>query len=140
MSRDRIDCFSFWKALHHVVEHFSVSFVVEQLGAEEVIVDTFRSAVDTSYQPLFLPERFRFPLNIPHYQSHAGTALSLFVVGEIYDCDNSPPPVFLQRANRCANLCQCFGSLVQIHHAELFHVGQRRQLIQVIADGTQFLC
>ena len=95
MRCDWIDLFTFRETLHHVVEHFSVSLVVEQLGTQEVIVDTFGTAVDASDQFLFLPERFCFPLHIPHHQSHAGTTLPLFVVGEIYDCDNSPPPVFL---------------------------------------------
>ena len=37
-----IDRRAFWKALHHVVEHHAAVLVVEQLGAQEIIVDALR--------------------------------------------------------------------------------------------------
>ena len=46
MSGDRIDCFAFREALHHVVEQHAVVFVMQPLGGHEVCVDRFRLAVD----------------------------------------------------------------------------------------------
>ena len=46
MSGDRIDCFAFREALHHVVEQYAADFVMQPLGSHEVRVDRFRLAVD----------------------------------------------------------------------------------------------
>ena len=46
MSGDRIDCFAFREALHHVVEQHAVGFVMQPLGGHEVRIDRFRLAVD----------------------------------------------------------------------------------------------
>ena len=43
-----IDRRAFWEALHHVVEHHAAVLVVEQLGAQEIIVDALRLAVDAA--------------------------------------------------------------------------------------------
>ena len=43
-----IDRRAFWEALYHVVEHHAAILVVEQLRAEEVIVDALRLAVDAA--------------------------------------------------------------------------------------------
>ena len=46
MGGDRVDCFAFREALHHVVEQHTVGFVMQPLGRHEVRIDRFRLAVD----------------------------------------------------------------------------------------------
>ena len=87
VSCDWINCFTLREALHHVIEHCAVRLMVEQLGAQEVVIDTFGTTVDAGDQSQFAIARFHFPLNILHHQSHAAATLSSFVVGEVYDCD-----------------------------------------------------
>ena len=46
MGSDRVDRFAFREALHHVVEQYTIRFVMQSLGGHEVRVDRFRLAVD----------------------------------------------------------------------------------------------
>ena len=85
MGGDRIDCFAFRKALHHVVEQHAIGFVVEPLGSHEVRVDRFWLAVDTGDQPLPLELSFLILHGVPHHSAHASGGLAPLVVGEADD-------------------------------------------------------
>lgn len=85
MSGGRIDRFVFWEALHHVVEHHTVGFVVEPLGHHELGVDTFRLTVDPCDQALPLELCFLVLHGVAHHGAHAAAALATLVVGERYD-------------------------------------------------------
>ena len=50
-----IDCYTFGKALHHVVEHRAAVLVVEQFCVDEIIVGALGLAVDTADEQLALP-------------------------------------------------------------------------------------
>ncbi len=68
-------------------KHGAALLVVEQLGAEEIIVDTLRLAVYSAHQLLTFPYSFLFLHGVPHYRCHTGTVLSFGVVGKMDDCD-----------------------------------------------------
>ena len=88
-----IDCYAFWKALHHVVEHRAAVLMVEQLRVEKVIVDTLRLAVDAADEPLILPGGFLWLRDIEQDAGHGRTGLrSLFVVHEMYNGDIAHRP------------------------------------------------
>ena len=89
----RVDLFSTWEALHHVVEHHAAVFVVEQLRVEEVVVDALHLTVDTADELLPLPHGFLFLHDVGHNAAHAAAGLRpLFVVHEMYDSDIGSPP------------------------------------------------
>ena len=100
MSSERIDRFAFREALHHVVEQYTIGFVVEPLGGHEVRVDRFRLAVDACDQLLPVTLGFLVLHGVPHHGSHASSSLSSLVVSE---ADNGQPHHrFRSRINRTA--------------------------------------
>ena len=94
MSGDRIDCFAFREALHHVVEQYAIRFVMQPLGGHEVRVDRFRLAVDACDQLLTVTLGFLVLHGVPHHGSHASGALTTLVVSEADDRHFSPPLSF----------------------------------------------
>lgn len=82
---DRIDRFAFREALHHVVEQYTIGFVVEPLGGHEVRVDRFRLAVDARDQPLTVELGFLILHGVAHHGAHASGGLAPLVVGEADD-------------------------------------------------------
>ena len=80
-----VNFFTCREGLHHVVEHRAAILVVEQFGAEEIIVGTLRAAVDPADQLPIPPQRFLLPLGVFHHCTHAGAALPFGVVGEMND-------------------------------------------------------
>lgn len=92
MCLPRVDLFPSWEALHHVVEHHSAVFVVEQLRVEEVIVDALHLTVDAADELLPLPHGFLLLHDVGHDAAHAAAGLRpLFVVHEMYDSDTASP-------------------------------------------------
>lgn len=85
MSSERIDRFAFREALHHVVEQYTIGFVVEPLGGHEVRVDRFRLAVDARDQPLTVELGFLILHGVAHHGAHASGGLAPLVVGEADD-------------------------------------------------------
>ena len=94
MSGDRIDCFAFREALHHVVEQYAIRFVMQLLGGHEVRVDRFRLAVDACDQLLTVTLGFLVLHGVPHHSSHASGGLSPLIIGEADDRHFSPPLSF----------------------------------------------
>ena len=91
----RVDLFSTWEALHHVVEHHAAVFVVEQLRVEEVVVDTLHLTVDAADELLSLPHGFPLLHDVGHDAAHAATGLCpLFVVHEMYNSDTVSPSFY----------------------------------------------
>ena len=89
----RVDLFSTWEALHHVVEHHAAVFVVEQFRVEEVVVDALHLTVDAADELLPLPHGFLLLHDVGHNAAHAAAGLgSPFVVHEMYDSDTASPP------------------------------------------------
>ena len=70
-----IDRRAFWEALYHVVEHHAAILVVEQLRAEEVIVDALRLAVDAADERPVLPCGFPLLHDVEHHAAHGGAGL-----------------------------------------------------------------
>lgn len=88
----RIDLFSSWEALYHVVEHHTTVFVVEELCVEEVVVDALCLTVDAADESLSLPHGFLLLHDVGHDAAHAAAGLRpLFVVHEMYDSDIGSP-------------------------------------------------
>ena len=82
MGGDRVDCFAFREALHHVIEQHAAGFVMQPLGGHEVRIDRFRLAVDACDQPLPIELGFLVLHGVPHHGSHASGGLSSLVVSE----------------------------------------------------------
>ena len=53
----RVDVCTFWKALHHVVEHHAAVLMVQQLRTQEFVERGFRLAADAADELLSIPER-----------------------------------------------------------------------------------
>ena len=93
-----IDRRTFWKALHHVVEHHTAVLVVEELRVQEIIVDALRLAVDAADERLALPCGFLFLHDIEHHAAHGGVGLcALFVVHKMYDGHTAHRPSMTDR-------------------------------------------
>ena len=58
-----------------MVKHPAALFVVQELGAEEIVVDTLRAAVIAADQMLVLPPGLLFLLDVPHDRAHTAAAL-----------------------------------------------------------------
>ena len=81
-----IDRRTFWKALHHVVEHHAAVLVVEQFRVQEIIVDALRLAVDAADERRALPCGFLFLHDVEHHAAHGGAGLGApLVVHKMYD-------------------------------------------------------
>ena len=88
----RINLFPSWEALHHVVEHHTAVFVVEELCVEKVVVDTLHLTVNAADELLTLPHGFLLLHDVGHNAAHAAAGLRpLFVVHEMYDGDIDSP-------------------------------------------------
>ena len=85
MGGGRIDRLSRRERLDHVVKHPAVLFVVQELGAEEIVIDALRTAVIAADQLLVLPPGLLLLLDVPHDRAHAAAALPPGVVGETDD-------------------------------------------------------
>ena len=94
----RINVRTFWKTLHHVVEHHAAVFVVQQLRAQKLIERGFRLAANAADEILAIPERFSGLRDVAHHAFHAAACLrTLFVVHEMDDCDLTTPPSCISR-------------------------------------------
>lgn len=134
MSGDRVDRFTFWKALHHVVEQYAVGFVMQPLGGHEVRVDRFRLAVDACDQLLTVTLSFLILHGVPHHSSHAPGGLAPLIIGEADDRHFSPPPSFQDQSDGCAEFRERLAYTVQVDHRDTPHVRQGDKLIQISAD------
>ena len=134
MSGDRVDCFAFREALHHVVEQHAIGFVIEPLGSHEVRVDRFRLAVDACDQPLPIELSFLVLHGVSHHGSHASGGLSSLVVSEADDRHFSPPLSFQNQPDSGAEFRECQAYTVQVDHRDASHVRQGDELIQISAD------
>ena len=94
----RINVHTFWKTLHHVVEHHAAVLVVQQLRTEKFVEHRFRLAANAADKLLSIPERLARLRYIPHDAFHAAACLrTLFVVHEMDDCDLTTPPSCISR-------------------------------------------
>lgn len=134
MSSERVDCFAFWEALHHVVEQYAVGFVMQPLGGHEVRVDRFRLAVDACDQPLPIELGFLVLHGVPHHGSHASGGLAPLVVSEADDRHFSPPLSFQNQPDSGAEFRECLAYAVQIDYRDASHMCQGDKLIQISAD------
>ena len=134
MSGERIDCFAFREALHHVVEQHAVGFVMQPLGGHEVRIDRFRLAVDACDQLLLLELSFFVLHGVPHRGSHASGALTTLVVSEADDRHFSPPLSFQNQPDSGAEFRECLAYAVQIDYRDASHMCQGDELIQISAD------
>ena len=134
MSGERIDCFAFREALHHVVEQHAVGFVMQPLGGHEVRIDRFRLAVDACDQLLPLELSFFVLHGVPHHGSHASGALTTLVVSEADDRHFSPPLSFQNQPDSSTEFRERLAHTVQIDHCDAPHVRQGDKLIQISAD------
>ena len=134
MSGDRIDCFAFREALHHVVEQHAVGFVMQPLGGHEVRVDRFRLAVDACDQLLTVTLGFLVLHGVLHHGSHASGGLSSLVVSEADDRHFSPPLSFQDQPDSGAEFRECLAYAVQIDYRDASHMCQGDELIQISAD------
>ena len=134
MGDDRVDCFAFREALHHVVEQHAVGFVMQPLGGHEVRVDRFRLAVDACDQLLTVTLGFLVLHGVPHHSSHAPGGLSSLVVSEADDRHFSPPLSFQEQPDSCTEFRECLAYTVQVEHRDASHVRQGDELIQISAD------
>lgn len=100
MGGDRVDCFAFREALHHVVEQHTVGFVMQPLGCHEVRIDRFRLAVEACDQLLTVTLGFLVLHGVPHHGSHASGGLSSLVVSETNN--GHPHHRFRSRISRTA--------------------------------------
>ena len=85
VSSDRIYQCIFWERLHQMIIQPAGFLVVEQLGAEEIIISTFCLTVHTGDQRLTLPQSLLFLGCIAHDCCHTAAALSL---GRVDEMDN----------------------------------------------------
>ena len=134
MGGDRVDCFAFREALHHVVEQHAVGFVMQPLGGHEVRVDRFRLAVDACDQLLTVTLGFLVLHGVPHHGSHASGGLSSLVVSEADDRHFSPPLSFQNQPDSSAEFRERLAYTVQVDHRDTPHVRQGDKLIQISAD------
>ena len=134
MSGERIDCFAFREALHHVVEQHAVGFVMQPLGGHEVRIDRFRLAVDACDQLLPLELSFFVLHGVPHHGSHASGALTTLVVSGADDRHFSPPLSFQNQPDSGAEFRECLAYAVQIDYRDASHMCQGDELIQISAD------
>ena len=134
MSGDRIDCFAFREALHHVVEQYAVDFVMQPLGGHEVRVNRFRLAVDSCDQLLPLELSLLTLHGVPHHGSHTAGGLAPLIVGEADDGQSSPPLSFQNQLDSSTEFREYLAYAVQIDHRDASHVRQGDELIQISAD------
>lgn len=134
MSSERVDCFAFWEALHHVVEQYAVGFVMQPLGGHEVRIDRFRLAVDACDQLLTVTLGFLVLHGVPHHSSHASGGLPSLVVSEADDRHFSPPLSFQDQPDSSAEFRERLAYTVQVDHRDASHVRQGDKLIQISAD------
>ena len=134
MSDARIDRFAFWEALHHVVEQYTVGFVMQPLGSHEVRVGRFRLAVDACDQLLTVTLGFLVLHGVPHHSSHASGGLSSLVVSEADDRHFSPPLSFQNQPDSGAEFRECLAYAVQIDYRDASHMCQGDELIQISAN------
>ena len=134
MSGERVDCFAFWEALHHVVEQYAVGFVMQPLGGHEVRVDRFRLAVDACDQLLTVTLGFLVLHGVPHHGSHASGALTTLVVSEADDRHFSPPLSFQDQPDSSAEFRERLAYAVQIDYRDASHMCQGDELIQISAN------
>ena len=134
MSGDRIDRFTFRKALHHVVEQYAIRFVMQTLGSYEVRIDRFRLAVEACDQLLTVTLGFLVLHGVPHHGSHASGGLSSLVVSEADDRHFSPPLSFQNQSDSSTEFRERLAHTVQIDHCDAPHVRQGDKLIQISAD------
>ena len=134
MGGDRVDCFAFREALHHVIEQHAAGFVMQPLGGHEVRVDRFRLAVDACDQPLPIELGFLVLHGVPHHGSHASGGLAPLVVSEADDRHFSPPPSFQNQPDSSAEFRERLAYTVQVDHRDTPHVRQGDKLIQISAD------
>ena len=134
MGGDRVDCFAFREALHHVVEQHTVGFVMQPLGGHEVRVDRFRLAVDACDQLLTVTLGFLVLHGVPHHGSHASGGLSSLVVSEADDRHFSPPLSFQNQPDSGAEFRECLAYAVQIDYRDASHMCQGDELIQISAN------
>ncbi len=81
----RIDFLSLGEALHQMVEPPAVVFVVEQLGAEEIVVGAAGLTVDSADQLHITPTGFLILRCVPHHPGHAAAALPFGAFHKIDD-------------------------------------------------------
>ena len=94
----RIDVRALRETLHHVIEHHSAVFVVQQLRTQELVERRFRLAADAADELLTVPEGLARLRYISHHAFHAAACLrTLFVVHEMDDCDFATPPSCISR-------------------------------------------
>ena len=134
MSGDRIDRFSFWKALHHVVEQHTVGFVMQPLGGHEVHIDRFRLAVDACDQLPPIELSFLILHGVPHHGSHTSGGLAPLVVSKADDGHSSPPLSFQDQPDSSTEFRECLAYAVQIDYRDASHMCQGDKLIQISAD------
>ena len=134
MGGDRVDCFAFREALHHVVEQYAVDFVMQPLGGHEVRVNRFRLAVDSCDQLLPLELSLLTLHGVPHHGSHTAGGLAPLIVGEADDGHSSPPLSFQNQLDSSTEFREYLAYAVQIDHRDASHVRQGDELIQISAD------
>ena len=134
MSGDRVDCFAFREALHHVIEQHAAGFVMQPLGGHEVRVDRFRLAVDSCDQLLPLELSFLVLHGVSHHGSHASGGLPPLVVSEADNGHFSPPPSFQNQPDSGAEFRERLAYTIQVDHRDASHVRQGDELIQISAD------
>lgn len=86
VSSDRIHLCFFWEGLHQVIIQPTGFLMVEQLGAEEIIISTFGLTVHTGDQRLTFPQSLLLLGCIAHDCCHTAAALSLGRVDEMDNC------------------------------------------------------
>ena len=134
MGGDRVDCFAFREALHHVVEQHTVGFVMQPLGSHEVRIGRFRLAIDACDQLLTVTLGFLVLHGVPHHGSHTSGGLSSLVVGEADDRHFSPPLSFQNQPDSGAKFRECLAYAVQIDYRDASHMCQGDELIQISAN------
>lgn len=134
MGGDRVDCFAFREALHHVVEQQTVGFVMQPLGCHEVRIDRFRLAVDACDQLPPIELSFLILHGVPHHGSHASGGLSSLVVSEADDRHFSPPLSFQNQPDSGAEFRECLAYAVQIDYRDASHMCHGDELIQISAN------
>lgn len=80
-----VDFLSLGKALHQMVEPSAAIFVVEQLGAEEIVVGAAGLTVDSADQLHITPTGFLILGGVTHHSGHAASALSFGAFHKIGD-------------------------------------------------------
>ena len=69
--RARVDACALRETLHHVVEHHTAVFVVQQLRTQKLVERRFWLTADAADELLSIPERFIHLRHIPHDTFHA---------------------------------------------------------------------